>query len=138
MIFIAYRYTGEPLAELTADLTAVTNILRQNERELFCSLEHQRDYLERGWGEDRAGYEARAAHCIKRLRESTHMLALVRSPRPSEGFDNEIAEAQMLNIPIIAAQKNGIILPQTLTHPEIILHYSNRGDLVRQIDLYFP
>jgi len=87
-IFLSYRFTGEDQKELASTIGAVTNSLRENSHEVYCSLEDE------GWFREKKHTNSEIMeHAFQKINESDLLLAFIRSNDKSEGMLVEIGYA---------------------------------------------
>ncbi|MCX6790666.1 MAG: nucleoside 2-deoxyribosyltransferase [Candidatus Gribaldobacteria bacterium] len=102
-IFLAYKFGGEDLQELTETLGKILAVLRSKGHTVYCSIEDEQSFQEN----KKTKLEI-LQHAFGKLDESDLILAFVRSSEKSEGMLLEIGYMLAKGKPLALALQQGV------------------------------
>ncbi len=121
-IAVAYRFTGENLLELEPILGSVCQSLRDRGHTVFCSLEHETEFIKKGYSVDQI-YE----FCRAQFKARDAILVFLRSSSPSKGIELELDDAVAANKTVyVVTPRNVDLYRDRATH---VIEYELLEDL---------
>lgn len=126
--FIAYRFTGESLAELKPMLEGIVEAFSKRGVEAYCSLFDEPDFQEKGYTQ-RQIFD----YTFSVLDDTDFIFVLQMSKAKSEGMLMEIGYCIAKKKPVVLAQKRGITETYIHEFADTVVQFNTIDDVLQEI-----